>query len=182
MTKFFPRTFAKSETGSLSVEAVLVIPLLVWALTATFVFFDAFKTLNTSQKATYTIADMISREEMAITPNYLTALHETFDFLSKSDGANAVRVTVVALREDPETLEQTLEKEWSKGVGGIEGHETLDTLRDRIPDIAVDDVLIVVETEQEWAPSFAVGLASYRFREVAIAWPRNERQVKWNDS
>ena len=59
----FTKRFSTNEDGGLSIEAVLAIPLLVWALTATIVFYDAFKTPHISQKATYTIADMLSHEE-----------------------------------------------------------------------------------------------------------------------
>jgi hypothetical protein len=37
-----------------------------------------------------------------------------------------------------------------------------------------------VESEQEWSPAFTVGLASYRFREVAISRPRFAPQLVWN--
>uniref|UniRef100_UPI0039B5EE2A TadE/TadG family type IV pilus assembly protein n=1 Tax=Silicimonas sp. MF1-12-2 TaxID=3384793 RepID=UPI0039B5EE2A len=81
--------FRRSEDGSLSIETVFALPMLVWAITATFVFWDAFKTLNVSQKATYTVADMLSRETQAINADYLTGMHELFDYLSSSPGDNA---------------------------------------------------------------------------------------------
>jgi hypothetical protein len=175
------RPFARSERGGLSVEAVFAIPLLVWAITATFVFWDAFKTLNVSQKATYTIADMLSRETQTIDADYLTAMHEVFAFLSLESGGNALRVTVVTITQDPDTLVKTMELVWSKGVGGIQGYDGLETIAKRIPDFAAGDQMIIVESEQEWAPAFAVGLASYRFREVAITRPRFAPQLVWTD-
>ena len=71
-----------AEDGTVSVEAVKVYQLLIWAITATFVFFDAFKTLHLSQKATYAVADMLSRESVAIDDDYLTAMHEVFAHLA----------------------------------------------------------------------------------------------------
>ena len=176
----FTKRFSKNEDGGLSIEAVLAIPLLVWALTATIVFYDAFKTLHISQKATYTIADMLSREEAEITPDYLTAVYELYDFLSESQGDNALRVSVVTMNEDPVTLAKSLALVCSEGVGGIAGYSDIDAIEDRIPDMMPGDQLIVVESEQEWSPSFAVGLASYRFREVALARPRFAPQLVLN--
>lgn len=173
------RPFTRSERGSLSVEAVFAIPLLVWAITATFVFWDAFKTLNVSQKATYTIADMLSRETQTIDADYLTAMHEVFAFLSLESGGNALRVSVVSMTQDPDTLVKTMELTWSEGVGGIAGYDDLSRIANRIPDFAAGDQMIVVESEQEWSPAFAVGLASYRFREVAISRPRFAPQLVW---
>ena len=173
------KRYARDEKGSISIEAVLAFPMLVWAITATFVFWDAFKTLNVSQKATYTVADMLSRETQAINPDYLTSMHELYGFVADSS-QNAMRVTVVQMDEDPDTNVKTLELVWSQGVGGIAGYTDLDLIRARIPDMADGDQLIVVETEQEWSPAFTVGLASYRFREVALSRPRFSPQLIWN--
>ena len=173
----FVKTFARRDDGSLSVEAVLILPILVWAITATLVMWDAFKTLNISQKATYTVADMISREEVEISENYLTSVLEIYGFLANSDGDNALRVSVVTLVEDEDTLEQSLELLCSRGLGGIDDYNTISEIEDRIPTLVPGDQIIVVESEQEWSPAFAVGLASYRFREVALARPRFAPQV-----
>ena len=174
------KNFFHREDGSLSIEAVLAIPMLVWAIVATFVFWDAFRTLNTSQKATYTIADMLSREADGVDMQYLTAVHELYDFLAESDGDNALRVTVIQMNEDEDTGVRTMSMEWSEGVGGISGHADLTPLQARIPMMSPGEQLIIVETEQEWSPSFAVGLTSYRFREVALARPRFSPQLGWN--
>ena len=173
----FINAFSRREDGSLSVEAVLILPILIWAMVATLVMWDAFKTLNVSQKATYTVADMISREEVEISDNYLTSLLEIYGFLANSAGDNALRVSIVTLVEDETTAEQSLELVCSRGLGGIDDYDNIVQIEDRIPTLAVGDQMIVVESEQEWAPAFAVGLASYRFREVALARPRYAPQV-----
>ena len=54
-------TFAQDARGSLSVEAALILPLLCWFYVASFVWFDAFRTQNANLKASYTLADMLSR-------------------------------------------------------------------------------------------------------------------------
>lgn len=175
----FPRRFVRKEEGSLSIEAVFALPMLVWAITATFVFWDAFKTLNVSQKATYTVADMLSRETQAVDGPYLTTMHELFDYLSTSNGNNALRVTVVSMLEDPATGVKSYNLVWSQGVGGIAGYTDLTAIQARLPNMSTGDQMIVVESEQEWSPAFAVGLASYRFREVAISRPRFAPQLVW---
>jgi hypothetical protein len=171
--------FFRREDGSLSVEACFSVPLLAWAIVATFVFFDAFKTLNISQKATYTIADMISREEVAVDDNYITALHETFTYLAGGDiGPSAIRVSVVEMTVDPDTGVEELELVWSEGRN-YDKLTTLDPIRDRIPGIAPGEQLVVVESVQQWTPAFGVGLATYRFREVALARPRFAPKICW---
>lgn len=173
------RRFARHEEGGLSIEAVFALPLLVWAITATFVFWDAFKTMNISQKAAYTVADMLSRETNAIDADYMTSVHEVFDFLAGASGDNALRVTVVTFATSEVSGKDELQLVWSEGVGGIAGYEDLSLVASRLPTMALGEQLIVVESEQEWSPAFAVGLASYRFREVALARPRFAPQLVW---
>ncbi|AZQ66780.1 pilus assembly protein [Silicimonas algicola] len=180
MARFLPRRFRHDETGSLSIEAVFALPLLVWAIIATFVFWDAFKTLNVSQKATYTVADMLSRETDPIDDDYIAAMHEMFDFLAGSAGQNAIRVSVVTKITDPVTGIEQVALVWSEGAD-IPAYTDLTMIETRLPEMAVGEQLIVVESEQEWQPAFAVGLAAYRFREVALARPRFSPQLVFDD-
>ena len=174
------KRFARSEEGGLSNEAVITMPLLVWAITATFVFWDAFKTMNISQKATYTVADMLSREVEPIDAAYMTSMHEIYDFLSGEAGDNAIRVSVVTLTTNETTNAEELQLVWSEGVN-IPGYVDLAIIESRLPTLSLGEQMIVVESEQEWSPAFAVGLASYRFREVALARPRFAPQMVWDD-
>lgn len=174
------KKFRKSEDGGLSIEAVLSVPMIVWCILATFVFWDGFKTINSTQKATYTIADLMSREPTAIDSNYLASMHEMFDFLSSSAGDNRLRVSVVWMSEDPDTGIKTLNLDWSHGVGGFDCLKDLDDIRDRLPDMAGGDSLIVVEGIQEWSPSFGVGLGDYRFRQFGIARSRVQPRLTWD--
>ena len=171
--------FSKSEQGGMSVDAMFALPILIWAITATFVFFDAFKTLNVGQKATYTVADMLSREEEPIDADYLTTMREMFTYLSNGTRNHAIRVTVVHMAEDADTGEKFRQMIWSEGTGGIDGHDDLETIESRLPDMAVGDQMIVVESTQQWSPAFAVGLASYNFHEFAISRPRFAPQLCW---
>ena len=176
----FTKRFAGNEEGGLSVEAVFALPMLVWAITATFVFWDAFKTMNVSQKATYTVADMLSREVDPINADYMTSMHEIYDFLAGASGNNAIRVSVVTFTTNSTTTTDELQLVWSEGVN-VAGYADVTTIQDRLPSMALGEQVIVVESEQEWSPAFAVGLASYRFREIALARPRFAPQMCWDD-
>ena len=44
------RTFLTDGRGSLSVEAALIFPMLVWGFAAMYVYWDAFKTQNNNLK------------------------------------------------------------------------------------------------------------------------------------
>ncbi|MEM6387218.1 MAG: hypothetical protein AAF718_13390 [Pseudomonadota bacterium] len=181
MKQKFTSRFFKNEKGSLSVEACFAVPLLAWAITATFVFFDAFRTLNVSQKATYTIADMISREDTRpIDDNYIDALYETYTYLAGQSGhPSALRITTVVMDVDPVTGDPILTLEESRGVK-YDPMNNIDDIRARLPDIAPGDQMIIVESVQQWLPAFFVGLTAYNFREVALARPRFAPRVCWD--
>ena len=174
-----PISFRRDEAGTMSVEACFAIPFLVLAMTMMFVCFDAFKTKNLSQKATYTIADMLSRERNAIDEDYLGAMHELYGFLNQNGKDNGIRVTVVSMEVDQTTGEKTMSLEWSEGTGGHKGHASLTPVLKRIPEMAHGDQLVLVESFQRWVPQFKSPMKPFVFRETAVVRPRFAPQLKW---
>ena len=85
------RRFAAAESGALSVEAVIIFPILLWAFIAMFVFWDAFKAQNINLKATYTVADLISREDDPIDAAYVDGMNDVYEFLIARDDGNDLR-------------------------------------------------------------------------------------------
>lgn len=66
------RRFARDERGSLLAELVIILPIGVFAYFALYVYWDAFRSMNIVQKASYTISDTISREMTTFTPAYVS--------------------------------------------------------------------------------------------------------------
>ena len=163
----------------MTVEAVLVIPVLTFAMAITLVTWDAFKTRNTSQKATYTVADMFSRETGDVDEDYLLTAHELFAYLANSN-SNALRVTVVDMKEDPNTKERTLGLVWSRAVGGLPKFTEAAEVKNRVPLMAPGDQLIIVESVQLWSPPFQTGLGNFAFREISVMRPRFSPQLVWS--
>ena len=163
--------FKRNEDGSQSIEAVFAIPILFIGITLTVVVWDAFKTLTVSQKANYAIADMLSRED-TFNPDFVTTMHEIYDFLAHSQGANGVRVTVVAMEPSVPLAAPEMQLKCSWGAGDMSGHGDLSKISPRIPPMHDGEYLIVVESQQEWRPFFNIGLTQYRFQDVSITRPR----------
>ena len=175
------KTFLRGENGSQSVEAVFAFPLVALAIFATLTFWDGFHTKTMTQRATYTIADMISREKQAIDADYLTAMHELYGFVANENQGTALRVSVVEFFVDPDTAEETLSLKWSEAVGGPSGYDDITQLAPRVPIMASGDQLIIVESFQDWTPYFNVGIAAMRFVDTAISRPRFTPKVVWDD-
>ncbi|MBT8455499.1 MAG: pilus assembly protein [Alphaproteobacteria bacterium] len=177
-----PRRFTRSEEGTLSVETVIVFPIVLWALFGMFVFWDVFSTVNRNTKATYTIADLISREPDPIDPNYLDGLGGVYNMLVRDADANStLRVSVVSNKVNEAGFEE-LTLEWSYGTGDMPDRTTLDGLLGNIPIMAVGDNLIVVETKTFWEPALTIGIGSRDITNRVVTSPRFVAQVLYQTS
>jgi hypothetical protein len=146
------RDFLKDEDATLSVEAALILPILLWAYGGMYVFWDAFKMQNINVKSAYTIADMLSREVVNITPEYVDGMLAMHDFLNRDRYVTRLRVSVVGSRLDAAGQPELILC-WSEARGtGMERHRTIDAIEDRIPMMAVGTEVIVVETEMDYVP------------------------------
>jgi hypothetical protein len=76
------RRFLREERGAILAETVIVLPVLFWAYLGSYVYFDAFSTKNTAMRATYTIADLISRQTNTLTPSDIEGMNKVFDFIT----------------------------------------------------------------------------------------------------
>lgn len=180
MTQFPLVRFLRREDGTVSVEAIIILPILLWAYGAMFVFWDAYKTQNVNLKATYTIADLISRQADPLTPAYIDGLNDLYGFLlgpSNSSGGNDIRVSVIANRLNPVSGQEELELDWSCATGVFMKHDTVDALAPRMPIIAPNDQLIVVETRMDWTPPISIGLSPGTRSNLIYTSPRFVPQV-----
>ena len=116
MTQTRPwRTFLGRNGGSISVELVVVLPLLLWALAAPIVIYDGFRTRYQTEMAAQTIADVMSRETGLFTPDYVEGLADVFDHLNGAAIGSRVRVSSVIW--DPSNNRNMLQ--WSYGAAGL---------------------------------------------------------------
>lgn len=196
------KRFSTDSRGSASVELVIVLPLLLWALAATAVFFDGFKARYQSEMAAQTVADILSRETALITPAYVEGLNSVYDFLS--DGGYESRIRVSSLIWD--STNQRPRLQWSYGTRGLTplpaqtfqwlqagdlatlraafGTETtfsfasaaiqmpVEDLIDRIPPILPGEAVILVETFALWEPFAQMGMGQMRLSPMVTVRPR----------
>lgn len=164
------RHFAKDDHGSMAVEAMLFLPLMVWVYMATFVFFDAFRADSTNTKAAYTISDFLSRETALINPNYIDSMYTLQGFLVDTANNLDLRISLIQFNGPGDVFEVV----WSTTRGGppILTNTMLVGLRDSIPDMINDDFGIMVETWVEYIPSMEVGMWTFTFEDIVVARPR----------
>ena len=88
-------SFLREEDGLILAEALITLPLLIWSLVAIFIYYDVFRTINVTQKAAYSIADLLSRQRDTIPTTFFEGLQNVTDFLTP--GGHPVKLRVTSL-------------------------------------------------------------------------------------
>lgn len=165
------RSFARDDRGGVLAEFVMVLPALMWAYLALFVYWDAFRNTNTVQKAAYTISDTISREMITFPTTYVDGLRNVMDYMIDAD--QDVKMRVTSITYDIDALQfQVL---WSYSPSGAMPElttETLQLLKERIPKMSDADYATILETEVTYVPSFNVGMDDQVIQQFIITRPR----------
>lgn len=176
------RLLCSREDGGVTLETVLILPLLLFAYIGTFVFFHAFRADATNVKTTYAVADILSRETTEpVTPAYLDRLFELQGTLSATWHPRTLRVTT--LRFD--AAEDRYRLVWSQARGGLPGltEADLSDMRNaHLPTMTDGEVGILVETTRDYTPPLAgSGIRPFRIQDVMIVRPRFAPTLCWSD-
>ncbi|MCB1389712.1 MAG: hypothetical protein KDK12_11325 [Rhodobacteraceae bacterium] len=196
------RAFGGASRGSVSVELVITLPLLLWALAGSVVFYDGYKARYHAQMAAQTVADIMSRETDLFTANYVEGLNDVYDFLADARYPTRIRVSSViwdsanernrlqwsygtrdltALPDntfelmqagDLETLLAEFGDDTSFTFAGAAAQMPVTDLPDRIPPVLPGEALLLVEAFSLWEPFASVGLGQLRFTPVVVVRPR----------
>ena len=101
--------FRGEERAAVPVEGVIGATFLIWWFAASFQFFDAYRQKNINLKASYTLADMLSRETGPISGDanaatvnqaYINGLNTMFDYMTFSQEPTWIRGSSVYGDED----------------------------------------------------------------------------------
>jgi len=88
-------SYLRDEDGLILVEGLIMLPLLIWALVAMFIYWDVFRTINVTQKAAYSVADLLSRQRDTIPLTFANGLQNVLDFLTP--GGHPVKMRITSL-------------------------------------------------------------------------------------
>lgn len=166
------RRFLRDEEAAIIAETVIVLPLLLWAYIGLFVYWDCFRSLNTVQKATYTVSDMLSRAQTGITSGYITGLEKVVEYLIDADQDAKMRVTSVTWS----SVNARFEVHWSRSTDEATMPAlttmTLQNYTAQIPLMSAGDYVVIVEVKVPYKPAFNVGLTTQTFSEFIVTRPR----------
>lgn len=157
------RQFRDDEDGVISVELVFVVPILVWALLSTLVYFDVYRAESISTRAGLTIADAYSREQSFIEYDFVEGSRNLLELLAEAPSAPSLRVSVFWYDEDNNRLQIA----WSK-VSGTYYTDILDNsdlalgaYANRIPVMANNDRAILLETLVPYEAPFSYSMGPF---------------------
>jgi hypothetical protein len=172
--------FVRDTRASATVEAVLILPLLMAWFVGGFVFFDGFKNRNIALKATYTIGDILSRRTTGATSEYIDNLQELFDSLAYTSGTSAMRVTSLTWNGSKHRIM------WSHSTKSGLPAQTNDSVRvssfrNRVPLMAIGEKVILVETFIDYNPAFNVGWSHHLFENFVVTSPRFASCLSWDN-
>lgn len=163
--------FGRDDSGTIVAEAVVVLPLFLWAYIALFVYWDAFRSMNTVQKAAFTVSDMISREQTGITTAYINGVGDVMEYLIDENQDADVRISSVTWNE----TDNRFEVHWSVSPGGTMtplNNTTIQDLAYQIPTMAAGDYVVIVEVNVGYVPTFDVGMPDQTFSQFIVTRPR----------
>lgn len=142
--------FKRDESGILTVEAIMIFPLLFWAVTATYVVFEGFRQSASNLKAAYTIGDLISRETRTITETYVDTLHELMEAMVNNRSEMRMRISLIVYDEE----EKRHEVRWStvRGYDFEWTNANIKEIENSLPPMPDQDTLILVETSNDYVP------------------------------
>lgn len=156
------RRFRTSESGTATMETVVMLPFLFVGLVMMYEFFDVFQFKNTREKATYTITDMLSRETAVVTDTYIDNTKILFDTLTRNKGVNQIRASVVRYHNDPDQNIDEFDLRWSevRGTGNLRELTDADVkdAHAAFPNMIDGQDLILVESESTYATGISLGL------------------------
>lgn len=158
--------FREKEDGSISIELLLCVPILLWCLLATIVYFDAYKTKAETYRAALTIADMFSREQASIDRFFLDGAHGLLHSMSKSNSDPELRASVYTFDDPDGDGNGIFRLIWSRNRdmgANLVGGDLLDLQQaDRLPIMAHDDRAFLIETRTIYKPPFSIGIGFFQ--------------------
>jgi hypothetical protein len=171
------KEFVQNQHGTTTIEFLLVMPLIMFWIGGTLTFFNAFSEYTKSVKATYTVADILSRQT-AIDDDYIDSMNNLFaNFMNKSTNDVWLRVSSIAKVNDDFTVD------WSTATGIHNPLEaSADIPKEIIPDLLDEESIILVESHTPFVPFLDyIGIDSNTYISRVVVSPRFSSQLANSD-
>ncbi|MCU0815508.1 MAG: hypothetical protein MUF74_03205 [Cypionkella sp.] len=146
--------FLQRTDGIIVHEFIIALPVFLFATVGVYSYWDAYRSLNTAEKAAYAVSDLISRETRTINVQYLNGLHDVMEYMMGNDLPVQMRVTSITYSG----VRSRYEVIWSRSPYAELPQLTTTSLQALVPNLPIvsdGDSLILVEARVQFTPSVA---------------------------
>ena len=175
------RKFRANEKGAVAIELIFIMPFMILWIVGSIAFFDAFKTYLTSNKATYTVIDLVSRLGGApntVTDQQIELMGQVFDNIVDADGAQP-QVIISSIIKDGEG---GYDVAWSVGTNGAIKLKAEDIPEEYIPIFPDDDSILLIQSHVPFlARKVWGGLTNRTFSNTLAVTPRYTNKILNSD-
>ena len=175
------KRFAQDNSGSITVEFVLAMPILFWSFMAAYVFFDGYRQSAVNLKAAYTISDLVSRETSFIDDDYIDSMLNLLQLMTDASSSGDVTMRISVIRWDQEDDRYYLDWSANRGFSEELTNANLNDLKDRLPTMPDNERVILVETNNVFVPLFNIGMDDINLSNFVFTRPRFVSQVPWDN-
>jgi Flp pilus assembly protein TadG len=163
--------FLRAESGSISMEFVIVMPLLLFLTIGGLGFWDAFQSKSKTAKVAYTVSEIMSRHDV-VDDTDMAYLFNVQDKMLASDlDRRSLRISSICFEDGAYRVL------WSYTANSADITDP-GALRDEdipvaiLPAMAPQDSIILTEVEAHWRPHMQVGVGDQTWRNELVARPR----------
>ncbi len=167
------RRFLRAEDGNISMEFTIIFPLLVFIITGSLVYWDAFRSNSQTAKLAHTISDIMSRHNGAVNNTDMAFL---FDLQQKMLAGNldqrTLRISSICFAQDDHQVLWSVSAR-SDDVDAFEPLIDTEIPVAILPTMQDQDSVLLVEVSARWQPIFGnVGLGEQVWRNRLVIRPR----------
>lgn len=170
------RKFKRNDQGAVSLEIIVLMPLLILWLVGSNSFFDGFKTSLRASKASYTAIDLISRQA-TVGPDYMRNVASIFESIVDADGALST-IVVSSIHN----VGGNLEVHWSvNGEGGAGLSNAAQIPLAQMPNLVDNEYVILLQSSVPYVPLYSwAHLQAKTFTNTIVVTPRFDPRVSYD--
>jgi len=161
----------RDERGSISIEFMIVMPLLLFLTTGGLAFWDAFQSNSKTAKIAYAVSDIISRYDV-VDDSDMAYLYSMEDKMLAPDlDRRSLRISSICFENGNYRVLWSYTSS-SNDIPGPGALKDADIPVRILPTMAPQDSVILTETEARWQPHINVGVGSMIWRSALVSRPR----------
>jgi len=175
--------FGAGTSGSITVETLLILPVVAWGFMAALTFTDAFRHQTILQKSVYTAGDLVSRSSgTVVDADFIAGIYTLMQRMNDTPATVAMRMSLIGWDDDVGELRVV----WSNadhagGLGRLDDAQLNLAYAAQVPTITQGETLLLTEGWMDYAPMFQIGLSRRTMTEVALTRPRFAPGIPYDD-